>query len=80
MMSMLLTLLFTCLAFLGLAEFGVQCKARAFFPVGLSNHCQDRRGAFSEIFTKFDDVPLLDPSRNRTRQWLETARLQDPSS
>jgi hypothetical protein len=45
MMSMLLTLLFTCFAlFFGLGEFGL-----------------------SEMFTKFDAVPLSDSSRNHIK-------------
>jgi hypothetical protein len=44
------------------------CTADAFFPQRLSNHCQGIRGTFSEICTKFDGVPLSDPSRNRIRR------------
>jgi hypothetical protein len=38
------------------------CTAHAFF---LSNHCQCVRFNFHEIYTKFDAIPLSDPSRNR---------------
>jgi hypothetical protein len=58
MMSILLTLLFTCLAFFGLGEFGF---FRAFFPERLSNHCQGLRCTFYDIFTKFDAHLLSDP-------------------
>jgi hypothetical protein len=50
-MSMLLTLLFTCLTFF----------------VVLSNHCQGLCRTFSEICTKFDAHSLLDQSQNRIR-------------
>jgi hypothetical protein len=43
------------------------CTAHAFVPEHLSNHCQCLCRTFSEICTKFDAVPLLDPSRNRIR-------------
>jgi hypothetical protein len=43
------------------------CTAHAFFLKRLSNHCQGLRSTFSEICTKFDAVPLSDPSRNRIR-------------
>jgi hypothetical protein len=36
------------------------CMAHAFFPERLSNHCQGLRCTFSEIYTKFDAVPLSD--------------------
>jgi hypothetical protein len=42
MMSMLLNLLFTSLAFCGLGVFGLS----AFFPESLSNHCQDLLAIF----------------------------------
>jgi hypothetical protein len=38
--------------------------AHAFIPEILSNHHQGLCCAFSEICTKFDAVPLWDPSRN----------------
>jgi hypothetical protein len=56
MMSMLLTLLFTCLALLGLGEFGLS--------VHVSNHCEGLRRNFSEIRTELDVVPSSDQSRN----------------
>jgi hypothetical protein len=37
----------------------------AFFLERLSNHCQGLCRTFSEICTKFDAVPLSNPSRNR---------------
>jgi hypothetical protein len=37
--------------------------AHAFFPERLSNHCQGLRLTFSNICTKFDAVPLSDPSQ-----------------
>jgi hypothetical protein len=43
------------------------CMAHAFFPGCLSNHCQGLRNTFSQICTKFDAVPLLDPSQNYIR-------------
>jgi hypothetical protein len=42
--------------------------APAFFLERVSNHSQDLRRAFPQIFTKFDAVPLSDPSRNRSGQ------------
>jgi hypothetical protein len=38
------------------------CKAHAFFLERLSNHCQGHHCTFFEICTKFDAVPLSDPS------------------
>jgi hypothetical protein len=49
------------------------CTAHAFFPERLSKHCQGIRRTFSEICTKFDAVPLSDPSRYHIRP---DARLQ----
>jgi hypothetical protein len=51
--NMLLTLLFTCLAFFGLGEFGLSVPER------LSNHCQGLRRSFSEICTTFDAHSLI---------------------
>jgi hypothetical protein len=45
----------------------VQCTAHAFFPGCLCSHYQGLSRTFSEICTKFDAVPLSDPSRNFTR-------------
>jgi hypothetical protein len=55
---MLLTLLFTCLAFFDLGEFGLFIYSSC-----LSNHCQDLRRSFPEICAKFDVVPLSDSTR-----------------
>jgi hypothetical protein len=49
------------------------CKTHAFFSESLSNHCHDLHLTGFEICTKFDAVPLSDPSRNRI--WPDT-RLQ----
>jgi hypothetical protein len=59
-MIMFLTLLFTCLAFFGLCEFGHAIQT----PIHPSIHA-----LFPErlICTKFDAVLLLDPSQNRIR-------------
>jgi hypothetical protein len=46
---------------------GFPCTAYAFLPEHLSNRCQALRRTFPESCTKFDDVPLSDPSRNRIR-------------
>jgi hypothetical protein len=62
MMSMLLTLLFTCLVFWVSVSLAHAC-----FPKGLSNHCQSIRRSFPEIWTTFNVVSLLDPSRNLIR-------------
>jgi hypothetical protein len=35
------------------------CTARVFFPECSSSHCQCLRCTFSEIFTKFDALPLF---------------------
>jgi hypothetical protein len=43
------------------------CTLYAFFPERLSNQCQGLRRTFSKIWTKFDAVPLSDPSRNHIR-------------
>jgi hypothetical protein len=53
MISMLLTFLFTCLAFFGLGGFGFSVHGSCFLPERLSNHCQGLRRACSEICTKF---------------------------
>jgi hypothetical protein len=45
--------------------FKQQCTAHALFPECLCNQCQDLHRTFSEICTKFESVPLLDPLRNR---------------
>jgi hypothetical protein len=76
MMSMLLTLLFTCLAFSDLPWLRMPvrhpCPAHDFFPECLSNHCLGLRHTFSEICTKFNVVPLSVPTRNDIRPdtWL----------
>jgi hypothetical protein len=41
--------------------------AHAFFPERLSNYCQDLHHTFSDIYTKFAAVPLLDPLQNHIR-------------
>jgi hypothetical protein len=61
MYSGLLALLFTCLAFCGLVSLDFPCTAHAFFSEHLSKHCEGLR------CTKFDAVPLWDPSWNRIR-------------
>jgi hypothetical protein len=69
-MSMLLTLLFSCLSFflLSLGEsLNFPCTSQAFFPERLSNHCQCLCRTFSEFSTKSNAVPLSDPSGNRVR-------------
>jgi hypothetical protein len=50
-----------------LASRDFQCTAHAFFPERLSNLCQGFRRNITEIYTKFDAVPLSDPSQNRIR-------------
>jgi hypothetical protein len=67
MMIMLLTLLFTCLAFSVLVSLDFLCTAYAFFSERSSNHSRGLIRTFSEICTKFDDVPLSDLSRNHIR-------------
>jgi hypothetical protein len=62
-MSMLLTLLFTCL-FSVSVSLDSPYTAHAFFHGRLSNHCQGLPCTFSEICTKCHAVPLSDPSRN----------------
>jgi hypothetical protein len=68
MMSMLFTLLFTCLAFLSLGEFGT---FRVRLMLSSLNACLIIARVsviiFSEICTKFDAHSLLDPSRNHVR-------------
>jgi hypothetical protein len=59
-MSMLFTSLFTYLDFFSLGEF-----VRTVY--GSCYLCQGLRHIFSEICTKFEAVPLSDPSRNRMR-------------
>jgi hypothetical protein len=63
-MSMLLTLLFTCLAFSVSVSLDFPRTAHDFFS-GLSNHFHGLRRTFSEICKKFDALPLSDPSQNR---------------
>jgi hypothetical protein len=65
MMIMLLILVFICLAIFCLTEFGLSLYGSC---SRLSNHCQDFRRTFSDICTKSDAVPLLDPSRNRIKR------------
>jgi uncharacterized short protein YbdD (DUF466 family) len=71
LMSMLLTFLFTYLAFLGLPwnDHPIQtpCTAHAFFPECLRNRCQGLCRTFSDICTKFDAGPLSVSSWNSTR-------------
>jgi hypothetical protein len=70
-MSMLLTLLFTCLAYFGLplTKHSVQESVYDYglFSEHLSNHWQGLRTIFPNISTKFDAVLLSDPSRSRIR-------------
>jgi hypothetical protein len=66
-MSMLLTLLLTCVAFLVSVSSGFPPTAHAFFPQRLSNHCQGLYSNFSLICTTFYAVSLSDPSPNRIR-------------
>jgi hypothetical protein len=66
-MSILLTFLFTCLTLSVSVSLDLTCKTRTFFSDRLSNHFQDLRRTFSEIFKKFDSVPLSVPSQNRIR-------------
>jgi hypothetical protein len=74
MLSMLLTLLFSGLAFFSVSmSVDFPCTAHAFFPERLSNHCQGLRHTYFYICAKFDAVPLLDPMQNHIR--LDT-RLQ----
>jgi hypothetical protein len=47
--------------------------AHSIIPERLFNHCKGLPFTFSETWTKFDAVPLSDPSRNRIRP---DARLQ----
>jgi hypothetical protein len=65
MMSMLFTLLFTCLDFSGLGDFYSPCTAHALFPERLPDHCQYLRRTISEICTTFVTVRLLDSLQNR---------------
>jgi hypothetical protein len=69
MWIMLLTFLFTFFAFFSVCpEPSKPCKAHAFFPQRVSNHCQSLRRTFSEISTKFDAaVPTSDPSQSRIK-------------
>jgi hypothetical protein len=66
-MSMLLTLLFTCLVSSVSVSFDFPCTAHAFYSERLFNRFQGLCHTFSEICTKFDAVPLLDSSRSRIR-------------
>jgi hypothetical protein len=50
---------------------GFTCLAHAFFPERLSDRCQGLRSTFSEICTKFDAIPLLDPSYNCIRPFTQ---------
>jgi hypothetical protein len=50
-----------------LASLNFAYTAHTFFPECLCNHFQGLHHTFSEIYTKFDAVPLSDPSRNRIR-------------
>jgi hypothetical protein len=43
------------------------CTAHAFLSERLSNHCRGLRCTVSEICTKFDAVPLSEPSPNLIR-------------
>jgi hypothetical protein len=53
--------------FLVSVSLGYRCTALAFFTERLPNYFQDFRLTFSEIYTKFDAVPLSDSPRNRIR-------------
>jgi hypothetical protein len=71
MMSILLSLLFTCLASSVSVSldmpFKYPCIAHAFFPERLSNHAQGLRRILSKICTKIGAHSLSDPSRYRIR-------------
>jgi hypothetical protein len=60
-MSMLLTLFITCLAFSDSVNLDFPCMAHGFSPERLSNNCKGLRRTFSLICTKFDAVPLSNP-------------------
>jgi hypothetical protein len=61
MMSIILILLFTCLAFSVSVSFDFPCTAHALFPERLSYHYH------SLYHKKIIDLPLSDPSRNRIK-------------
>jgi hypothetical protein len=73
MISMILTFVFTCLTFFGFGELGLSMYGLCFLSRTLVNHRQGLHRTFSGICTKFDAVPLLDPSRNLIRPdiWLK---------
>jgi hypothetical protein len=77
-LSMVLTLLFTCLAFSVCPKLSTSfkhlCTTQAFFPKCLSNHCQRLCHTFFEIYTKFDAHSLLDPTH---KAWYTTPKLKD---
>jgi hypothetical protein len=60
-------LIFICLAFFGLCEFGLSVYGSCFFLERFSNHGQGHRQTSSEICTTFDAVSLSGPSWNRIR-------------
>jgi hypothetical protein len=51
----------------------------AFFPERLSNHCQDLCPTYSEIFTKFDAVPLSDLSRKHMKHTTQNTKYTTPN-
>jgi hypothetical protein len=51
-------------------QFKHPCTAHALFPKCSNNQCRGFHHTFSEIYTKFDSVPLSDPLRNRI--WPDT--------
>jgi hypothetical protein len=59
-MCMPLTLLFTCLAFFGLGDFGLPCPVDTFFPYACIIIARVSVPLSSEICTQFDAVPSLD--------------------
>jgi hypothetical protein len=71
MMNMLLTLLFSCIAFFVLpwTQHAIQTNVYGsnFLPELLSNHCRSLHYTLSEICTKFDGFPLSDLTRYHMR-------------
>jgi hypothetical protein len=67
MLSILLTMIFTCLTFFALGEFGLSVYGSCFLVRSLSNHSQRLGHTFCEICTTFDAHSLSHSSRNRIR-------------
>jgi hypothetical protein len=74
MKSMLLTSFFTCLVFFR-SRWVWTFRVWLMF---LSNHYRGLRHTFSKIYTKFDAVPLLDPSQIHIRSdaWIQITGCQ----